>query len=306
MAFIFQVKTFSIASDMQKQLARMDSIANAQPPQEYIDAVSDRKKYPAMDERRLSGLIFSKENLAKARIFISGERHTTEWQRGYFAASMQRLKELGFTTVGLEFVCSSDQGLLDGKKYRQLSEIFKSHWEWDAPLTRESIMGLIKQAHGHGLRVIALDLPPERQGREMAASDAGIEAKDAYMSSQVLDGAGNGRMLVLCGAAHNKGVAERLSAQGVAPLSVIFVGGDSLKPAPIPAGAQPGVVAAGLFEKAGRLAGRSQELFAIPKSSGLPGANENYYPDYIIHMPETEPMPAFMKPVSPWRTPEEK
>ena len=295
MVFVFQVKPSSMASSLQAQLAKMDSIANAPPPREYIDAVSDRKKYLALDANRLFGLVFSSGNLARANAFICGERHTTEWQRDYFTASMKKLKALGFTTIGLEFVCSDSQALLDRKKYHELAGIFKTHWMWDAPLTGKSVMGIIRQAHKCGMRVVALDLPPEVQKNALGWSDADVAAKDAHMAGLILKEKGDGKVLVLCGAAHNKGIAERLSSGGMQPLSLIFIGGDSLKPAPLQAASQPSIISAGLFEKAIRLSGRDQELFAIPKSNILPFAKEKHYPDYIIHMPETEPMPAFMK-----------
>jgi hypothetical protein len=217
-------------------------------------------------------------------VVLFGESHPGAQVKIELAQNMSLFKQLGFTCLGLEMFSTDVQDMLDeyfrtGKNREELLQYLKDVWGYS---TAEYYMKLIEAARKNGIRIIALDMPKQLQ--EQLDVVEWLDARDKYMSktiSEILAEDG-GRMLVLCGKGHLKGIKSILEEKhGLNVVSVFFVGGKQfLQVGDIP------VNEGDVFDNGAREAGLDGEKFMVKVEST---GELDPQCDWIIHLPQTEP-----------------
>lgn len=98
------------------------------------------------------------------RVVVLGETHAHIEPKRFFISNMERLKEMGFTHIGLEYFTTDMQPVLDeysktGKCLDIIEKRYKREWGRRA---RHETISLLRTARAHGIKIVALD-DPERE-----------------------------------------------------------------------------------------------------------------------------------------------
>lgn len=272
--FSFDVPPNAIKNKIEQTVDKPYQIENP------FDSVDECANYIKSNRQEVD---YTKMVPADSRVVSVGENHANPRAKAEFKASLQELKNLGFTHVGMEMLGTDQQQLIDeyvqtGARKNELLEQLKEFQRYR--YANVNYLEIIDEAKRLDLKIVALDMPDNLRDD---LKDKGI-SRDIWMKQTIktiLDSDTNNKIVTFSGRIHmdawegSQTMAGLLREDGVSLTSVNLSGGKQTD----------GIW---VVDRAARKAGVDKDRFMLPCQSKLKNTAVRPSFDWIIHSPQYE------------------